>query len=605
MRRLYFILALLLCAVPASAQEAVRTYAFSMLGEPALPANFPHFPYADPNAPKGGTMAMSAVGSFDSFNPFVLRGSAADITRVYDTLLRASADEASTAYVHLASAIEIPADRLSVTFDLRPEAHFHDGVPVTAEDVAWTFLTLREKGRPFYRQYYADVAEVLVINPHRVTFRFRNASNRELPLILGEMPILPKHWWASRDFSKPLTEPPLGSGPYRVGKFEFGRIVAYDRVPDWWAANLPTGIGTQNIGTITVEYFRDATVALEAFKGGQVDFRQESIAKQWATAYDFPAVEKGLVKKEEIRHHLPTGMQGFAFNTRRPVFSDLRVRKALAWVYDFEWANKNLFYSAYTRTKSYYSNSDLESAGIPEGAELALLNNYRDKLPPTLFTQPFTLPVTDGSGNNRDELRVALGLLKEAGWEVKDRKLVGPDGKQMSFELVLDQPAFERVALPYVETLKKLGIEARVRTVDPAQYQRLMDSFDFDMAVVSIGQSASPGNEQLGYWSCDSAKLEGSDNAMGICNPVVDALVTKLVNAPDYASQMVAAHALDRVLLAGWYVVPHWHTQYTRIAYWNRFGRSDMAIRTGIALNTWWVNPTLAAATDAARRGGN
>ena len=605
MRFRYLVLAMLLGSVPAFAQDAVRSYAFSMLGAPALPANFTHFPYADPHAPKGGTMALSIVGSFDSFNPFILRGTAADITRIYDTLLRASADEASTAYVHIASAIEIPADRLGVIFDIRPEARFHDGTPVTAEDVAWTFQTLREKGRPFYRQYYADVAEVTVVNPNRVAFRFKNASNRELPLILGEMPILPKHWWASRDFTKPLTEPPLGSGPYRIGKFDFGRSVSYERVPDWWARDLPTGVGTHNIDTLSVEYFRDATVALEAFKAGQVDYRQETIAKQWATAYDFPAVRKGLVKKEDIRHRLPTGMQGFAFNIRRPVFSDVRVRKALAWVYDFEWANKNLFYSAYTRTRSYYSNSDLESSGVPEGAELALLDGFRDKLPPELFTQPFTLPVTDGSGNNREELRVALGLLKEAGWNIKDRRLIGPSGQQMSFELVLDQPAFERVALPYVETLKKLGIEARVRTVDPAQYQRLMDSFDFDMAVVAIGESTSPGNEQLGYWSCNSGRQEGGDNVIGICDPVADALVTRLVNAPDHASQLAAAHALDRVLLAGWYVVPHWHTQDTRIAYWNRFGRPGMAIRTGIALDAWWVDAALAAATDAARRGGN
>ena len=390
-----------------------------------------------------------------------------------------------------------------------------------------------------------------------------------------------------------------------MGKFEFGRIVSYERVPDWWARDLPTGLGTQNIGTITVEYFRDATVALEAFKAGQVDFRQENIAKQWATAYDFPAVQKGLVKKEEIRHHLPTGMQGFAFNIRRPVFSDVRVRKALAWVFDFEWANKNLFYSAYARTRSFYSNSDLESSGVPEGPELALLEGFREKLPPALFTQPFTLPVTDGSGNNREELRTGLDLFRQAGWIVKDRKLVDAEGRQMSFEIVLDQPSFERVALPYVETLKKLGIEARVRTVDPAQYQRLTDSFDFDMAVVAIGESASPGNEQLGFWSCASGKQEGSDNVIGICDPVVDALVTRLVNAPDYASQVVAAHALDRVLLNGWYVVPHWHTRYVRIAYWNRFGRPDVPVRTGVAMDTWWVDASLAAATDAARRGGN
>ena len=313
-------------------------------------------------------------------------------------------------------------------------------------------------------------------------------------------------------------------------------------------------------------------MALEAFKAGQIDFRIENISKQWATGYDFPAYKKGLVRKEEIRHHLPTGMQGFAFNIRRPAFKDVRVRQALAWAYDFEWANKNLFYGAYTRTKSFYSNSDLASSGLPEGDELALLEKYRDKLAPVIFTKPFELPVTDGSGNNREELRFALGLLKEAGYEVKDRKLIGPDGKQMSFELVLDSPSFERVALPYVETLKKLGIETRVRTVDEAQYQRLMDSFDFDMAVIVYGESTNPGNEQLGYWSCASGQQEGGDNAIGICDPVVDALVANLIAVDSQKAQLAAAHALDRVLLHGWVL-------------WCRIGiRNPPVWRSGTAL---------------------
>ncbi len=599
-------------AVAASSARAAdpggpvrRTHAFSVLGTPALPPDFPYFPYVNPDAPKGGDIVMSAVGTFDSFNPFIIRGSAADITRVYDTLLRASADENSAAYGHLASVIELPEDRKWVAFELRPEARFHDGSPVTADDVAWTFNTLREKGRPFYRQYYADIADVAVEGPLRIVFRFKTDRNRELPLILGEMAVLPKHWWEGRDFAKPLTEPPLGSGPYRVGKFEFGRSVSYDRVADWWARDRPTGRGLSNFASMRTEYFRDATVALEAFKAGQIDFRQENIAKQWATAYDFPALQKGLVKKEEIRHHLPTGMQGFAFNVRRPVFKDVRVRQALAWAYDFEWANKNLFYGAYTRTKSYYSNSDLASSGLPESGELALLEPFRDKLRPVVFTEPFRLPVTDGSGNNREELRFALGLLKEAGYEVRERKLIGPDGKQMTFELLLDQPAFERVALPYVETLKKLGIEVRVRTVDGAQYQRLMDSFDFDMAVVVFGESTNPGSEQLGYWSCASGQQEGGDNVIGICDPVVDALVTKLIAVDSQEAQLAAAHALDRVLLHGWYVVPHWHTQSFRLAFWDRFARPPVEIRSGFVLDDWWVDAARSAVVEAARGGGN
>ncbi|MCW3477499.1 extracellular solute-binding protein [Limobrevibacterium gyesilva] len=593
--------------VPTAQDQAVnRVHGLSLMGKPALPPGFTHFPYVNPDAPKGGEVALSAVGTFDSFNPFIVRGTAAaDVSRVWDTLLRPNADEAEGAYGHLAETIEIPADHLGVTFELRPQARFHDGTPVTAEDVVWTFNMLLEKGRPFYRQYYADVASVTAEGPRRVVFRFKSAHNRELPLILGQMAVLPKHWWAGRDFDRPLTEPPLGSGPYRIGRFEFGRTLVMERVKDYWARDLPTARGLANFDQRRTEYFRDATVAMEAFKAGQTDFREENIAKDWATGYDFPAVQKGLVKKELLRHHMPTGMQGYGMNTRRPLFRDVRVRQALALVFDFEWANANLFYGSYTRTDSYFSNSDLASSGLPEGAELALLDKYRDKLPPQLFTEPYKLPVTDGSGNNRAELRRALALLKEAGWEVRDRKLVNAQGQPFSFEILLDQPAFERVSLPYVQWLARLGVDARVRTVDPAQYQRLMDSYDYDMSVVAIGESESPGNEQSGYWTCASARPEGGDNLMGICDPVVDALVDQVVNASDRERLVTATRALDRVLLWGWYVVPQWHLQSVRVAYWDRFGKPDKPVRTGLAFDSWWIDPARAAATDEARRSGN
>jgi microcin C transport system substrate-binding protein len=578
--------------VRADAPATKRTYAMSLLGKPALPADFPYFPYVDPKAPKIGDVALSSVGTFDSFNQFIVQGTpAADLTRIYDTLLVSSSNEAGTSYGHLAQTIEVPADNSWVAFELRPEAHFHDGKPVTAEDVVWTFNALRDKGRPFYKQYYADVKDVTAEGPLRVVFHFATNGNRELPMILGEMVVVPKHWWESRDFSKPLTEPPLGSGPYQIGQFEFGRTVTYKRVANWWADKMPTGIGRFNFDTMRTEYFRDATVALEAFKAGSIDFRQENISKQWATAYDFPAVQQGLVKKDEIRHHLPTGMQGFAMNTRRPLFQDVRVRKALAWAFDFEWANKNLFYSAYTRTDSYFSNSDLASSGLPEGAELALL-------------EPFRLPVTDGSGNNRKELKEALAMLVSAGWAVKDLKLVDPKGNQFSFEIVLDEPAFERVALPYVQSLARLGMDVRVRTVDPSQYQQLMDNYDYDMTVAVFGESDSPGNEQVGYWTCASGKQIGGDNEMGVCDPVVDALVAQLISAPDRDRLIAVTRALDRVLLWGWYMVPHWHSQVFRVAYWNRFARPAMPIRAGLDFNTWWVDAKLAAVTDPARSHG-
>jgi microcin C transport system substrate-binding protein len=597
------LLAALAGAGPRAQAQAPVT-GLSLMGKPALPPDFPNFPYVNPNAPKGGEVALSAVGTFDSFNPFIVRGTAAtDTTRIWDTLLRTNPDEIEGAYGHLVQTIELAPDGRAVTFNLRPEARFHDGTPVTAEDVVWTFNTLREKGRPFYRQYYAEVETVTAEGPRRVTFRFKSA-NRELPLILGEMSVLPKHWWEGREFDRPLTDPPVGSGPYRVGRFELGRTITLERVKDYWAENLPTAKGLANFDVRRTEYFRDATVAMEAFKAGQIDFRQEDVAKQWATAYDFPAVEKGLVKKLRLRHHLPTGMQGFGMNTRRPLFADVRVRQALALVFDFEWANANLFYGEYTRDNSFFSNSELASSGLPEGEELNLLAKHRDKLPPALFTEPFKLPVTDGSGNNREELRRALRLLEEAGWKVRDRKLMDRDGKPFSFEILLGQPAFERVALPYVQWLSRLGIDARVRTVDPAQYQRLMDMYDYDMTVVAVGQSDSPGNEQKGYWTCGSAKLEGGDNLMGICDPVIDALVANVVNAPDRPQLVAATRALDRVLLWGWYVVPHWYLQSVRVAFWDRFGWPEQAVRSGLAFDSWWIDAAKAAATDEARRSG-
>jgi microcin C transport system substrate-binding protein len=605
---LTWLLAGAILAGPAASQvPPTRTTALSLTGAPALPPDFPYFPWVNPNAPKGGEVVLGAVGTFDSFNPFILRGTpAASASRVFETLTRRNEEgEPEAAYGHLAKTIEVAGDRSWVAFELRPEARFNDGTPVTAEDVAWSFNILREKGRPLYRQYWADVSSVEVDGPRRVVFHFRTNTNRELPVILGEVPVLPKHWWAGRDFERPLTDPPLGSGPYRVARAEFGRTVVMERVPDWWARDLPTGKGLDNFNTIRTEYFRDNTVALEAFKAGQIDFRTENNSKDWATAYDFPALRRGLVKKEDLPSHMPTGMQGFGMNTRRKLFQDPRVRQALALAFDFEWSNANLFYGSYERTSSYFSNSDLASSGVPEGAELALLEKFRDRLPPDLFTRPFELPKTDGSGNNREGLRHALALLKAAGWTVKDRRLVDAQGNPFSFEILLDQPAFERVALPYVQWLGRLGIEARVRTVDPAQYQGRMDSYDFDMTVVNFGESDSPGNEQLDYWSCGSARQEGGQDLMGVCDPVTDALVGEVIKAQSRDALVTATHALDRVLLWRWYVVPQWHQRAVHVAYWDRFGHPDVPVRTGLSFDSWWVDPVRAAATDAARSSGN
>lgn len=580
-----------------------RTHAMSLLGEPALPRDFQHWPWVNPNAPKGGEIVLSALGSYDSLNSFILRGTpAVGLGNLYDTLLKESSDEGSAEYVHLAAEIELPADRLWVAFTLNEQARWHDGRPVTAEDVVWTFNTLRSSGRPTYRGYWADVRDCVAEGPRRVVFRFSSAENRELPLILGQLPVLPKHFWEGRDFSRPLLEAPLGSGPYRVERFETGRGIIYQRVENYWARDLPTMRGTNNWDRIRYEYYRDTTVAFEAFKAGQVDFRQENSARDWATGYDFPAMRRGLVKRDEIRHEIPTGMQAFAMNHRRPLFQDARVRRAMLEVFDFEWMNTNLFFGSYTRTTSYFSNSEFASSGVPSGPELAVLEPYRAQLPVTLFTDEYRLPVTDGSGNNRDGLRRGLALLREAGWTVRDRRLINAQGQPFEFEILIQGATFERIALPYVQALERLGVSARVRTVDPAQYQVRVDAFDYDMTVDSMGQSLSPGNEQRDFFTCAKARENGSQNVTGICTPVVDALVEQVVNAPDRAALVARTRALDRVLLWGNHVVPQWHLRSFRIAWWDKFGKPARNPRFGIGLDSWWVEAQRASAVDEGRR---
>ncbi len=513
-------------------------------------------------------------------------------------------DEPSSEYGQLAETVELPDDKSWVAFDLRPEAKWWDGQPVTAQDVAWTFDTLRKDGRPIYAQYYAGVSRVEADGPRRVVFHFKSAGNRELPYILGQLPVLPEHWWKGRDFTAPLTERPLGSGPYRAGAFEFGRDITMERVPDYWGRDLPFARGRNNFDRIRTEFFRDPSVALEAFKAGQADWRRENVSRVWATGYDFPAIRQGLVKKRAVPQHLPTGMQGFAMNIRRPVFANRLVREAMTQVFDFQWTNKTLFYGLYARTESYFSNSEFASSGLPAGAELALLAPFRDKLPPEVFTQPYTLPVTDGSGNNPQGLRRAYELLRQAGYTLRDHRMVDAKGQQLGFEILLADPAFERVILPYAQQLGRLGIAVRVRTVDPAQYQHRLDAFDYDMTVNVWGESDSPGNEQADFWSCAAAKSQGSGNIVGICDPVVDALVAKVIAAQDKPSLLAAVHALDRVLLWGWYVVPNWHLDQVWIAYWDRFGYPSQPVRSGVVFDSWWIDPALAAKIDAARGHG-
>ena len=592
-------LGLLIGTSQALAAEA--EHALALHGEPKYGPGFEYFDYVNPQAPTGGTLKLAnvAASTFDSLHPFILRGTPAEgIGRVFDTLTVQSLDEPFTQYGLIAESMAVADDHSSVTFNLREAARFHDGEPITADDVAWTFRRLREDGHPRYRAYYADVDRVEVVDPQTVVFHFATTDNAELPLILGQLPVLPAHDWADRDFTATTLTPPLGSGPYRVASVEQGRRVVYERVKDYWAADLPVNRGRHNIDRISYDYYRDGTVALQALKAGEYHLRRENVARNWATAYDTPAVESGLLKRVEIPHDRPAGMQGFFFNTRRAIFEDPQVREALAYAFDFEWTNENLFYGAYQRTRSYFQNSELAATGLPSEAELDILEPYRDQLPERVFTEAYDPPATAG-GSRRANLRRALALLREAGWAVRDGTLTHVEtGRTMAFEILLVSPSFERVVLPFKRNLERLGAEVSVRTVDPTQYQNRMEQFDFDMTVHVAPQSLSPGNEQRDFWSCEAAEVSGSRNVAGVCDPVIDALVAKVIDAPDREALVTRTRALDRVLQWHFYAIPNWSIDRFRLAYWDRFGRPPENPPYGLALDSWWVDPERAARVD-------
>ncbi|MBC7199473.1 MAG: ABC transporter substrate-binding protein [Pseudomonas balearica] len=581
----------LLCACTLAG--AAPRHALTLYDEPPkYPANFEHFEYANPDAPKGGVLRQAGFGSFDSLNPFINKGvSAEDIGLIYDTLTTNSLDEPFTVYGLLAEKIERGPKNDWVRFYLRPQARFHDGQPVTAEDVAFTFETLISQGAPQYRAYYADVDKVVVEGKRQVRFDFKHAGNRELPMILGQLPVLPKHWWAERDFTSGSLEPPLGSGPYRVERVQPGRSISYARVEDYWGRDLAVNRGFYNFDRLVFDYYRDNTVALQAFKAGQFDYWLETSAKNWATAYDIPAVHEGRLIKEEIPNYNPTGMQGFIFNIRRPLLQDRRVREALALLFDFEWTNRQLFNGAYFRTHSYFDNSELASSGLPGKDELAVLEPLRGQIPDEVFEKPFELPVTDGNGIIREQQRRAYQLLTEAGWRVENDRMVDAQGKPVKLEFLLVQSEFERVLLPYKRNLADLGIELEIRRVDVSQYVNRLRSRDFDMIVSGFGQSNSPGNEQREYWHSVSADNPGSRNFIGLKDPAIDTLVEQLIAADTRQELITHTRALDRVLLWGHYVVPNWHIKTWRVAYWNHLAHPQVTPRQDIGLMTWWTRP--------------
>lgn len=583
----------LLLAIPVRA-ETFKSHALSMFDGSKYGRGFTHFDYVRPDAPKGGHLRLARIGSFDNLNPYTLKGiAAAGTLMIYDKLLVKALDEPFTVYGLLVEEVECPPDRSWVLFTLREEARWHDGTPITTADVVFTFNTLITDGLPFYRSFYADVTEVQALDDRRVRFRFKRGANREMPLILGQLRPLPKHYWEGRNFSETTLDPPLGSGPYRITSVDPGRAIRFERVRNYWARELPTQQGRFNFDTIQYDYYRDNTVATEALKAGGVDFRFASDAVQWSASYGTATSAKGSLVKEAIPHRSIRGMRGFCFNTRRRKFSDPAVRQALGYAFDFEWTNRQLLRGIYERSASYWNNSELASTGIPGGLELQVLQEHEDRLPPELFTQPFAPPRTDGKGTVRENLRSARKLLADAGWRIVDKDLIHREtGEPMTVEFLLVSPAHERIVGPIRENLKRLGVRSRIRTVDSSQYQNRLQSFDYDVIVSYWSQTLSPGNEQRNFWSSAAADFGGSRNYAGIRDPVVDELVERVIAAESRPLQVALTRALDRVLLWGHYVIPGWYSNTYRLVYWNHLGHPDPVPPNQLGFpETWWLQP--------------
>jgi microcin C transport system substrate-binding protein len=601
------LLVLLLQPLAVAASELPpKRHALSLIGEPAYGPDFKHFRWVNPDAPKGGRVRQAEIGSFDSLNPFSIQGNAVGEvgSLVYDTLLASSPDEASTSYGLIAEWVSHPDDFAWAVFQLRPEARFHDGRPITPEDVIFSLETLKDKVKhPTTARYYKNVVKAEKTGNHQLKFTFDVTGNRELPLIVGQLPVLPKHFWEAkgasgepRDLGKSTLEIPLGSGPYRIKEVDAGRTITFERVRDYWAKDLPVSRGQWNFDELKLVYFRDAVAGFEAFKAGELDFWEERSAKNWNTRFDFDAIKRGEVIKEKIRIQKVAPMQAFVLNIRRPQLQDPRVRQAFNLAFNFEEANKKLLYGEYERVGSFFDESELRSTGLPQGRELEILNEVKGEVPPEVFTTEWKNPVNAGPDENgRKNLALAAKLLADAGYKLKDGVLTTAAGVQLKVEFLNRQPDFERLILPYVASLERLGIKASLRTVDSSQWIARVRKFDFDITTLSFRQSESPGNEQRYYWGSETADVEGSANWIGIKSKAVDKLIDHIILAKDRADLVAATRALDRVLLWGHYVVPQWHTPYERVAMWKTFGRPEKLPRRALAFHqVWWWDATVA-----------
>ena len=573
-------------------------------GAPKYAPGFAHFAYINPAAPKGGTLIVAEEGTFDSLNPYILKGvselwnNSFDPGFLNDSLMKRTDDESFTVYPQIARSAETAPDRAWLEFELDERARFQDGSPIGVGDVLFSFETLKDKGRPYSREILKRIAKTAVTGPRRIRLEFEDAENLGLPLnILAEVPILSERYWAKRDFEKPSLDPPVASGPYRVKSVDGGRSCVYERVRDYWAAALPVNVGYNNFDTVRIEYILDGALLVETVKSGEVDLRRENSASRWAKAYEGAALRAGSLIRHRIPHRIPQGMQGFVFNARRWMLGDWRLRRALALVFDFEWANKNLMHGQYTRSQSYFANSELASSGLPEGAELAVLERFRGRIPERVFTEAYDLPVSAGDGDARPGLRRAFALLKEAGWVVRDMKLVEEaSGRPLKLEFLLDSNSWIRLCLPYIRNLRRLGIEADVRLVDDAQYQNRVRDFDFDVIIGVWAASFAPGSELTAQFGSKLADRPGSENYAGFKDPVVDALIKRVQGAREPDDLIASCRALDRVLLNHHLVVPHWHITYERFAHWDKFGYPPNYTQRGSSIMAWWVDPAKAAA---------
>jgi microcin C transport system substrate-binding protein len=578
-----------LLAVPASAEPR---HGLSAFGELKYPADFKNFEYVNPDAPKGGRFSSTGTGgvkTFDSFNNFILKGDAAQgLEYLFDSLMTRAQDEPDAVYGLVAESGDVAPDKRSVVFKLRPEAKFADGTPITPDDVVFTFNTLKEKGHPNFTISLRDVVKAEAIDPQTVRYEFKGDLIRDLPVVVAELPVLSKTFYTKHPFDQSSLEKPLGSGPYEIGAFKPGTYVSYKRRPDYWAKDLPVNRGRFNFDEVRYEYYRDRTLELEGLKSAAFNFREEFTSIDWATGYDIPAVKEGRLVRLVMPDQRPSGAQGFFINTRREPFKDKRVREALGLAFDFEWSNKNLFFELYKRTQSFFENSDLKAKGPPSPEELALLEPFKDQLAPEVFGEPVSPPVTDASGRDRQFLKRARDLLSAAGY--------GDGGKPLTVEILSFEEGFDRIILPYVENLKRIGVNASLRRVDPAQYERRMKSFDFDMSIQRYSLRLTPGVELKSYWGSDAAGMDGSFNLAGIKDPVVDALIAKVVEAKSRAEMVTAGRALDRVLRAGYYWVPQWYKAEHNVAFWNEFSRPDVQPKfdEGV-IDTWWYDADKAA----------